>query len=578
MADASVLREYVIKLGWSNDEAGFKRFQETMGSISKGALELTKNFVAVGAAVGSTAVAAAVGLQKIAKPLESLYFAAQRTGASANELKALTGAFEQIGVSAEETQQAIEGFSAARRSMPGIDQMFRIDPKQTDNAKAFLQVLSQIANQDTGGAFTHAIAAQRAEYLGISEQTLTQFENNRGPFVKALQDRARIVDKYNVGKMAKDSHDYASKFRNTETNLELTADKVATGVMPAAGKVLDETSQLADLYNKIDDKTGGWLGHLTAVAGVSSSILATYKAIAALRGLLGGAAVAEGAGAAAGAAGAAGTAAVGGGLISVAVSMVAPVVAAVIGSHYLDKWTKGTWWDTDQETGEKPKEGEPQTTGIADQWAWLKGKVQPIMGAISKGMTDFVAGFEGHAKNGYGVYQDIGGHDTAGYGHLVKPGENLSGLDKQGAMVLLGKDLASATNAVKSLVHVALTGNQMKALTDFVFNLGAGNLEKSTLLKELNAGHYEAAAARFADYNKVLMNGHYVANEALARRRATEAETFRTPDAKPNITLTQKTDIHIEAGPNAAATADRVAGTQGRVNGDMVRNMSGLTS
>jgi lysozyme len=590
MSDASVLREFVVKLGFVTDQTQFKRFQESLTSVGKGAIELTKNFVAVGAAVGGTAVAFAVGLNKVAESYKSLYFAAQRTGASGNELKTLAGAFEQIGVSAEEAQQAVEGFAATRRQNPYLAQAFGIDPKQTDNAKALIGLLSQFANKDRS-ALTHPIVAQQAAMFGISEQMLVQFENNRGAFVKGLQNIGKIVDKHDVGRMSKQSVEYANRFQETETRVELEKDDVATKQMPAAEKVLGVTNSLVDLYQKLDDKSGGWLGHVTSIATVSTGILTTWKLIAALRGAVGGASLAEGAGAATGAAGAAGgAAAVGGGLISVAVSMVAPVVAAVVGSHYLDKWTKGSWWDTsgDQDAqpgqagqpglpGEPGQAGAPKATGLADQWAWLKGKVQPIMSDISKGVTDFVAGFEGHAKDGYGVYKDVGGHETAGVGHLVRPGENLNGLDKQGAMALLGQDLASATAAVKSMVHVALTGNQMKALTDFVFNLGAGNLQKSTLLKELNAGHYEAAAARFGDYNKVLTNGHYVVNEGLARRRATEAETFRTPD-KPNITLSQKTDIHIEAGANSGATADALGRVVNRTNGDLVRNLSGAVS
>jgi lysozyme len=566
MSESSVLREFIVKLGWKNDEAGQKRFEESLSKIGKGAFELAKNFVAVGAAVGGASVVAAVALDKVAQSYKSLYFAAQRTGASGNELKTLTGAFEQIGVSAEEAQQAIEAFASARRSMPGVDQMLGIDPKQKDNAKALIQTLSTLANQDTGGAFTHAIAVQRASYVGISEQMLTQFENNRGAFIKGLQNIGKIVDKHDVGKMDKQSLEYANRFQETKTRIDLEKDDVATKQMPAAEKVLDVTNSLVDLYQQLDDKSGGWLGHVTAIATVSTGILTTWKLIAALRGATGGAAVAEGAGAAG--------AAAGGGLMSVAVSMVAPVVAAVIGSHYLDKWTKGTYWDTSG--GQDAQPGQPKATGISDQISWLKGKVQPILSYISAGVTDFVAGFEGHAKNGYGVYKDVAGHDTAGFGHLVRPGENLGTLDKQGAMALLGKDLASASDAVKRMVHVALSGNQMKALTDFVFNEGAGKLKDSTLLKELNAGHYAAAADQFKYWDKVMQNGHLVANEGLARRRATEAATFRAPDKQ--VTISQKTDIHIEAGPNAAATADRVAGTQGRVNGDLVRNMSGTTS
>jgi lysozyme len=39
-----------------------------------------------------------------------------------------------------------------------------------------------------------------------------------------------------------------------------------------------------------------------------------------------------------------------------------------------------------------------------------------------------------------------------------------------------------------------LTQGQFDALVDFCFNLGAGRLQSSTLLRCLNAGRYDAAA------------------------------------------------------------------------------------
>jgi lysozyme len=52
----------------------------------------------------------------------------------------------------------------------------------------------------------------------------------------------------------------------------------------------------------------------------------------------------------------------------------------------------------------------------------------------------------------------------------------------------------TAEAAVARLVKVPLTQGQFDALVDFVFNLGAGRLATSTLLRYLNEGKYDAAA------------------------------------------------------------------------------------
>jgi lysozyme len=93
------------------------------------------------------------------------------------------------------------------------------------------------------------------------------------------------------------------------------------------------------------------------------------------------------------------------------------------------------------------------------------------------------------------VYLDVAGFPTIGYGHLVKPFESFpSGIDEQTAAGILATDVEVAEQAVALVVKVALTQGQFDALVDFCFNLGAGRLATSTLLRELNAGHHDAAA------------------------------------------------------------------------------------
>ena len=75
------------------------------------------------------------------------------------------------------------------------------------------------------------------------------------------------------------------------------------------------------------------------------------------------------------------------------------------------------------------------------------------------------------------------------------------------------------------LVNVYLTGNQNDALLSFIYNLGAQNLKRSTLLKKLNAGDYTGAADEFLRWNK---SGGKVLR-GLTRRREAERELFLTP-------------------------------------------------
>jgi len=94
------------------------------------------------------------------------------------------------------------------------------------------------------------------------------------------------------------------------------------------------------------------------------------------------------------------------------------------------------------------------------------------------------------------VYLDVAGLETVGFGHRVLPGESFPhGVTEEDAQIMLEDDVTLAEGVVAHLVYVPLTQGQFDALVDFVFNLGAARLADSTLLRELNKGHYDRAAS-----------------------------------------------------------------------------------
>lgn len=123
--------------------------------------------------------------------------------------------------------------------------------------------------------------------------------------------------------------------------------------------------------------------------------------------------------------------------------------------------------------------------------------------------------FEGLATE---TYNDIGGKPSIGYGHLIRKGECFTKLSESDATALLCTDLEKVEAAVDALVDVPLTQGQFDALCSFVYNLGAYNLQKSSLLRLLNQGKYDAAKGEFTKWS-------YVGQEHVAgllRRRLAE--------------------------------------------------------
>lgn len=88
---------------------------------------------------------------------------------------------------------------------------------------------------------------------------------------------------------------------------------------------------------------------------------------------------------------------------------------------------------------------------------------------------------------------------------------------------LMMRDLTAAFNAVEVAVEGGITDEEEAAMVDFVYNVGVGAFQKSTLLKLFNAADYDGAAAVFDKWNKG--GGKVLAG--LVRRRDAEEALFR---------------------------------------------------
>jgi lysozyme len=98
--------------------------------------------------------------------------------------------------------------------------------------------------------------------------------------------------------------------------------------------------------------------------------------------------------------------------------------------------------------------------------------------------------------------------------------------NEDAAMQLLAKTLSSYEHAVNA-IKVELSQNEFDALVSLTYNIGAGNLASSTLVKMLKAGEPKSEVAKqFLRWDKA--GGKPLAG--LTRRRNAEAELFLKQD------------------------------------------------
>jgi lysozyme len=135
--------------------------------------------------------------------------------------------------------------------------------------------------------------------------------------------------------------------------------------------------------------------------------------------------------------------------------------------------------------------------------------------------TALVAKLEGFSAK---TYNDQG-KLAIGYGHDIRQGDpydSSSVISESEAFALLKQDLQSADDCIAQNVQVALSDNQRAALISFVYNVGCGAFASSTMLRDLNAGDFQSAAAQF---NRWVYAGQVVL-PVLQSRRQTEQELF----------------------------------------------------
>lgn len=117
---------------------------------------------------------------------------------------------------------------------------------------------------------------------------------------------------------------------------------------------------------------------------------------------------------------------------------------------------------------------------------------------------------------------------TVGYGNTYYPdGTKVKVTDpaitKERAEELLKHLVVSYEKAVDSFCRDDISQNQFDALVSFAYNVGVGNLQKSTLIKKVNANPKDVTIAdEFMKWNKAA--GRVLAG--LTRRRQAEANLY----------------------------------------------------
>tara|TARA_B100001059_G_C17748281_1_gene535620 strand:- start:268 stop:777 length:510 start_codon:yes stop_codon:yes gene_type:complete len=141
---------------------------------------------------------------------------------------------------------------------------------------------------------------------------------------------------------------------------------------------------------------------------------------------------------------------------------------------------------------------------------------------ISEEGKNLIKKFEGCELE---AYKCAAGVWTIGYGHIKTAVEGMK-IDQATANELFDEEMGEYETYVNTAVNVPLSQNQFDALVSWVFNLGNGNLNASTMLKVINSGDHAGVPAQIKRWNKA--GGKVL--DGLIRRREAEALLYEGKD------------------------------------------------
>ncbi len=151
---------------------------------------------------------------------------------------------------------------------------------------------------------------------------------------------------------------------------------------------------------------------------------------------------------------------------------------------------------------------------------------------LSENGNRLIKSFEGyHTRQPDGsckAYRCPAGVWTCGWGATDGVGPHTHWTEAE-AEERLVKELEKFEKAVLQHVRVPLNQNQFDALVSFAYNCGEGALQRSKLLKKINAGDNGGAAREFHRWSR---GGGRVLN-GLVARRARESALFMKPVEAP---------------------------------------------
>ena len=230
MAQAGVIRDFMVALGFKTDNSGLKQMQDAMGGVELKAAALKGALLAL-------ATGAVVAVRQTASELDKLYFSSQRIGASVTNINAYGNAIAQLGGSAEGAVGSLESLAEKMRNSPGYEGMINSLGVQTKDANGAMRDRVEVM-KDLSGVLSKMPAHQANAYassLGIDQNTLLAMRD--GKFVSNMDKYQKIQKELGMNDdLAKSGNEFMTEYRDltmmTKTGFQVIVMQAGKALIP----------------------------------------------------------------------------------------------------------------------------------------------------------------------------------------------------------------------------------------------------------------------------------------------------------------------------------------------------------
>lgn len=600
MAQADVLREFLVGLGFKVDQSGMKRFQGSVEGV-------TKTVATLGTAVAAAATAVSAAVVKIASNLDNVYFASQRTKASVQNINALKYAAQQVGLSADTAMGALNSLASFMRSSPAASKWIEklgvatTDKfgKERDRAEMLMDVGNKLKEMPEFQAIHYG------KFLGMDENFVLALRE--GKFDDFFAKYKAMSKDANLDKAAKDANKFMTSLRGLIEEFKLLGIQVQAALLGKAGeamakfktwfddnkprivKALTEISTILitiatevipvmvgalEIFVKLDEATDGWSTKVLLLAAA----FRTLGGVAAFKFLMAGGAMAK---------------------------MVAGRIFGAAGlALYSSDLNKGEDEQISESRAKAVKGDSAKMVRYFMTMGWSEAAAKGIVANLhhESGLNNKAVGDNGKA---YGLAQwhpDRQENFKKVFGKDIRESTESEQLAFVHYELTKGKEKAAGQELAK-----AKTAEEAARIVTYKYERPA-NADKDAETRAKTASTLKVAPVE-AMYPKFENDADPKETEApkpvvippvdqkAAENAAKTADTLKTASANnqstangglgysafagntynqgKEVTINQNTTINVEGGADARETARNVSGAQAALNGNLVRNLRG---